>query len=263
MEECSGGLRTFWYWVISWKLKQFGVNNEQGIYSSYRSIKSCIEKKIKKSLLIFRHIPKLSCGLNLSWRKTHCIHYEWTLKECPVIIIKYIIANQNMPSMPSISRSSGDYKLVIIFFVVFSFSLADKYVYLYYVRYDRLARYLPNHPEWVELDKPCHNLSRSYNFPQISLQFNFIIHCELNTVITCITWYKPGGKQLYWRSAVAMVLELPAQLWTCSKCSEWIHVRSRDSIARLWRPHYVHSGSTGFLPRCTQVLSAFSFEWWT
>ena len=31
-------------WVVSWKWKQFGMNNEQGIYSSYRSIKSCTDK---------------------------------------------------------------------------------------------------------------------------------------------------------------------------------------------------------------------------
>ena len=49
-------------WVISWKLKQFGVSNEQGIYSSYRSIKIMHWQKNKKSLLIFCHIPKLSCG---------------------------------------------------------------------------------------------------------------------------------------------------------------------------------------------------------
>ena len=71
MEECSGGgggdSEHFDIWVISWKWKQFGVNNEQGIYSLYRSIKSSIDKKKKKkkkSLLIFRHIPKLSCGFN-------------------------------------------------------------------------------------------------------------------------------------------------------------------------------------------------------
>ena len=60
----GGDSEHFDIWVISWKLKQFGVNNEQGIYSSYRSIKSCIDKQTKISFN-FLHIPKLSCGFNL------------------------------------------------------------------------------------------------------------------------------------------------------------------------------------------------------
>ena len=55
----GGDSEHFDIWVIFWKWKQFGVNNEQGIYSSYRSIKSCIDKK--NNVLIFHHIPKLSC----------------------------------------------------------------------------------------------------------------------------------------------------------------------------------------------------------
>ena len=71
-KSVQGDSEHFDIWVISWKWKQLGVNNEQGIYSSYRSIKSCIDtkkkkKKKKKSLLIFRHIPKLFCGFNI-----HC-----------------------------------------------------------------------------------------------------------------------------------------------------------------------------------------------
>ena len=49
------------FWVISWKWNIFGANNEQGIHSSYRSIRSGINKR-KLSHLIFCQIPKLSCG---------------------------------------------------------------------------------------------------------------------------------------------------------------------------------------------------------
>ena len=55
-KSVRGDSEHFDIWVISWKWKQFGVNNEQGIYSSYKSIKSCIDKK--KYLLIFRHYTK-------------------------------------------------------------------------------------------------------------------------------------------------------------------------------------------------------------
>ena len=54
LKSVRGDFEHFDIWVMSWKWKQFGVNNEQGIYSSYRPIKSCIEEE--KKLLIFRHI---------------------------------------------------------------------------------------------------------------------------------------------------------------------------------------------------------------
>ena len=45
------------FWVISWKWNKFGANNEQGIHSSYRSIKSGINKR-KLSHLIFLSYTK-------------------------------------------------------------------------------------------------------------------------------------------------------------------------------------------------------------
>ena len=56
MEECSGGTPNILIFGLFLENESnLEVNNEQGIYSSYRSINSCIDQK-KLSLFIFHHI---------------------------------------------------------------------------------------------------------------------------------------------------------------------------------------------------------------